>query len=242
MEKAAQTPNGAPHRRRRRRPAGNGSARRRSSPRVRGKPPHSRASRPRRPLRPQPPRHRAARMRPAPMAATPAAGRADRPTAEPAGTAPECPGPAPGCTPECAPEHTPCRAPAAAPQWPPGPAGAQPAAARPAQGTASAPQCPRPAQHRAGAAGSRSDLPPPAEAEIRKFRGLSRCPRRYDCAAAARGIRRSGHPRDGRTRRDGRSRRGCRMTPATAAALRCPVCGGRCCWPAQPALCQSPQL
>ena len=53
--------------------------RRRSSPRVRGKPPHSRASRPHRPLRPQPPRPRAARMRPAPMAATPAAGRADPP-------------------------------------------------------------------------------------------------------------------------------------------------------------------
>ena len=53
--------------------------RRHSSPRVRGKPPHSRASRPLRPLRPQPPRPRAARMRPAPMAATPAAGRADPP-------------------------------------------------------------------------------------------------------------------------------------------------------------------
>ena len=194
MEKAAQTPNGAPHRRRRRRPAGNGSAPQAQQPAREGKAP----AQPRKPApqtaAPATPRHRAARMRPRQWQPPPPRAGQTRPTAEPAGTAPERPGPAPGCTPECAPERTPCRAPAAAPQCPPGPAGAQPAAARPAQGTASAPQCPRPAQHRAGAAGSRSDLPPPAEAEVRKFRGLSCRPRRYDCAAAARGIGRSGHP------------------------------------------------
>ena len=39
MEKAAQTPNGAPHRRRRRRPAGNGSAPQAQQPAREGKAP-----------------------------------------------------------------------------------------------------------------------------------------------------------------------------------------------------------
>lgn len=67
MEKAAQTPNGAPHRRRRRRPAGNGSAPQAQQPAREGKAP-------------------AQPRKPAPQAAAPAAPKAPR------STAPEQPG------------------------------------------------------------------------------------------------------------------------------------------------------
>ena len=59
MEKAAQTPNGAPHRRRRRRPAGNGSAPQAQQPAREGKAP-------------------AQPRKPAPQAAAPAAPKAPR--------------------------------------------------------------------------------------------------------------------------------------------------------------------
>lgn len=59
MEKAAQTPNGAPHRRRRRRPAGNGSAPQAQQPAREGNPP-------------------AQPRKPAPQTAAPAAPKAPR--------------------------------------------------------------------------------------------------------------------------------------------------------------------
>lgn len=76
MEKAAQTPNGAPHRRRRRRPAGNGSAPQAQQPAREGKAP-------------------AQPRKPAPQAAAPAAPKAPRPPRNaraPRSTAPEQPG------------------------------------------------------------------------------------------------------------------------------------------------------
>ena len=159
-----------------------------------------------------------------------------RPTAEPAGTAPECPGPAPGCTPRLRPRaHALLRPSRPARQRPPGPAGPQ-RAARPAKGTAPALQCPRPAQH------SRREQPgldlisrrPPKQ----KFANFE------DYLAAHGGdLPLPLRHRTQRTPETAPACRGCRMTPATAAALRCPrmrraAAADR----PQPALCQCPQL
>lgn len=79
MEKAAQTPNGAPHRRRRRRPAGNGSAPQAQQPAREGKAP----AQPRKPA-PQVPSQ--------PLRDQPKAPRPPRNARAPRSTAPEQPG------------------------------------------------------------------------------------------------------------------------------------------------------
>ena len=97
MEKAAQTPNGAPHRRRRRRPAGNGSApHSENAPRANGSHPRRGQGRPAQPQSQQAPRQNAPAQRPAapqnaPQGARPAAPQPPRRNARPAPQVPSQP-------------------------------------------------------------------------------------------------------------------------------------------------------
>ncbi len=213
--KAAQTPNGAPHRRRHRRPAGS-APQAPQQPAREGKAPHSRAGRAPGPLRPQPQRPRAAECARA-NGSHPAAGRADPPNRRASRHRARMP---PAQRP-AAPQNAPQNARPAAPQPPR--RNARPAPQVPSQPLRDQPKAPRPPRNACTPRSTAPEQPGldlisrrPPKQKFANFEGLSRRPRRYDCAAAARGIGRSGHPRDGH------ARRGCRMTPATAAALRCP--------------------
>lgn len=82
MEKAAQTPNGAPHRRRRRRPAGNGSAPQAQQPAREGKAP----------AQPRKQAPQATQVPSQPLRDQPKAPRPPRNARAPRSTAPEQPG------------------------------------------------------------------------------------------------------------------------------------------------------
>ena len=193
--------------------------RRREQPAREGKAPHSRASRPagRCARSPKGPRSENA---PAPMAATPPRAGQTRPNRRASRHRARTPRPSARLPPECAPERTPCRAPAAAPQCPPGPAGAQPAAARPAQGTAPARNARTP----------RSTAPEQPGLDLISRRPPKQKFANFEDYLAAHGGMTVPLPPEASDAADipetVKPAEGCRMTPATAAALRCPVCGG----------------
>ncbi len=196
----------------------------RSSPRVRGKP-RTAAPGPQ-PLRPQ---LRPAQVRPRQWQ-PPAAGRADPPTAEPAGTAPERPGPAPGC-PRMRPSARP-----AAPQPPR-------RNARPAR------RCPASRCATIGTAPARNARTPRSTAPEQPGLDLisRRPPQKFanfeDYLAAHGGMTvplPPGH-RTQRTFETVKPAEGCRMTPPPRRPCAAPYAAGAAAGRAQPALCQSPQ-